>query len=591
MCGITGYIGDRNAREVLLDCLEKLEYRGYDSCGIAVMDNEIRIAKDAARVAVLKETAPLLQGKIGIGHTRWATHGECSARNAHPHTDCRGRVAVVHNGTIDNYQQLRTRLEAAGHVFKSETDTEVLPHLIEGYYQDSFPAAVERALQDVEGSYAIIVLMAGESCLVAARKGSPLVIGLGDHETFIASDVTALLDYTSRVIYLEDEDIAVITADSVEIMHHGVPVIRDEHRITWTVEDARRGGYDHFFIKEVHETPKVIRDTLGGYLSAAETDGTGQLRLSGRELLILASGSSYHAGLLGQYLVEMLAGIPVRIRYAAEFAQHGYIEPGTIVIALTQSGETLDVLKAVQRVRERGGYIVGISNVIGSSITRLADRMLYTRAGPEISVAASKTFVAQLIAMYWLASRAMPGEQTVDDFNSTLRQLPGRVEQALDDITQIHDAARMLASYENAFFIGRGLNYPIALEGALKLKELSYIHAEGYAAGELKHGSFALLNERLPVIAIMTGGITYQPMITSLKEIKARHAPVIVLASEDDVIAETLADAVIQIPRIEPLLAPVVNAVTLQLLAYYTACERGCPIDYPRNLAKSVTVD
>jgi glucosamine--fructose-6-phosphate aminotransferase (isomerizing) len=594
MCGIVGYIGEKKAQPILLNCLSKLEYRGYDSCGIAVSSDGIEVHKDIVRVKALTRALPTLEGMAGIGHTRWATHGEPSKVNAHPQCDCHGRIAVVHNGTINNFQKLRDQLTEEGHSLVSQTDTEVIPHLIEKYYEGDFEKAVELALRDIEGSYTMIALMAGEPRLIAARKDSPLVIGIGDRENFIASDVPALLDYTSRVIYLEDGDIAIITADSVEVKQNGNGIAREEHKILWSVEDAQKGGYEHFMLKEIHEQPKVIRDTLSEYISAAEpvADLAGDDVSSMDDILILACGTSYHAGLIGKYIIEGLVNVPVRVEQADEFNYNGYASARNNAIVITQSGETTDALKAIRKLNEAGCRVIAITNVVGSTVSRIVNRTVYTRAGPEISVAATKTFIAQLIALYWLAlpySRVDIGR--LDDLVLEMRQLSVKVQQVLDNEAAIADCARQLAGFENVFFIGKGINYPVALEGALKLKEISYVHAEGYAAGELKHGPFALLGDKTPVVAVVAQDNTREPMVTSVKEIKARKSPVLALVSEKDETMEGLADSIITVPQVDPLFSPVVNSVALQLLAYYVARERGCPIDFPRNLAKSVTVE
>ncbi len=594
MCGIVGYIGDKQAQPILLNALSKLEYRGYDSCGIALANKSIEVFKDAVRVKALSRTLESHEGRIGIGHTRWATHGEPSKINAHPHCDCSGKIAVVHNGTINNFARLREQLTAEGHILASETDTEVIPHLIEKYYDGDFEKAVEKAVGDIEGAYTMIAVMVGEPRLVAARKDSPLIIGVGDRENFFASDVPALLDYTSRVIYLEDGDIAVVTASDVKVKQNGNEIDREVHKITWSMEDAQKGGYEHFMLKEIHEQPRVIRDTLTEYISAEEPaahlagTGTGGLE----NMIILACGTSYHAGLVGKYIIEDLVNVPVRVEHADEFSLSGRSIAGHQAIVITQSGETLDVLKAIKRLKANGNRIVAITNVVGSSVTRASDKTLYTRAGPEICVAASKTFIGQLIALYWLAlPYAGVDAARLDELVMELRQLPVKVQQILDNEAEIAALAKKLAAFDNVFYVGKGINYPVALEGALKLKEVSYIHAEGYAAGELKHGPFALLGEKTPVVAVVTQDNTYEPIVTSIKEIKARRSPVFALANEDDNVMPDLADYVITVPRVDPLFSPVVNIVVLQLLAYFVAKERGCPIDFPRNLAKTVTVE
>ena len=594
MCGIIGYIGERQAQPILLGCLSKLEYRGYDSCGIALADSSLQVYKDAIRVGEMTKASPRLQGTRGIGHTRWATHGEPSQINAHPHCDCTGKIAVVHNGIIQNYQSLKQQLIAEGHKFTSETDTEVISHLIEKYYQDDLEKAVVAALHDVEGSYAIIALMSGKPELVAARKDSPLIIGVGDRENFIASDVPAILDYTNRVLYLEDGDIGVINSNSIKVRRGGKKVTREEHKILWSAELAQKGGYEHFMLKEIHEQPRVIRDTLAGWvpLTEPQVDFPATRDEGIESMLILGCGTSYHAALVGKYLVEELAGIPVRAELASEFNYQNQNLARTWTIAITQSGETADILIAMRRAKEVGGKVTAISNVVGSTASRIADQPIYTRAGPELSVAATKSFMAQLMAVYWLMmSYSKIDPRRIASLLLELRQLPGKVQQLLDNQDSILECASLLSGYENVFYIGRGINYPTALEGALKLKEISYIHAEGYAAGELKHGPFALLGNNTPVIAVVAPDNTYEAMLTNIKEVKARKSPLIALAQEGDEEIDKIADSVITIPQVDTIFSPVVNTVALQLLAYYAAKERGCPIDFPRNLAKSVTVE
>jgi glucosamine--fructose-6-phosphate aminotransferase (isomerizing) len=593
MCGIVGYIGKKRAQPILLGCLSKLEYRGYDSCGLAIAGDNLEVHKDAVRVKALEKLMPALSGMAGIGHTRWATHGEPSKINAHPQCDCDGRIAVVHNGVINNFQKLRDQLAGEGHTLTSQTDTEIIPHLIEKYYKGDFGEAVRLAIADIEGSYTMIAVMTGESNIVAARKDSPLTIGIGDRENFLASDVPALLDYTSRVIYLEDGDVALISADKVEINNNGKIVDREEHKILWSVEDAQKAGYEHFMLKEIHEQPKVIRDTLAEYILTAEpaadlTAGSGGLD----SMLILGCGTSYHAGLMGKYIIENLVKIPVRVELASEFNYCGLASTKNTTIVMSQSGETTDALKSIKVLKEEGCQVIAITNVVGSTISRMSDQTVYTRAGPEISVAATKTFIAQLIALYWLAlPYSRVDIRKLDDLVMEIRQLPVKVQRVLDNEEIIAGYARQLAEYDNMFYIGKGINFPAALEGALKLKEISYIHAEGYASGELKHGPFALLGNRTPVVAVVAQDNTYEPIITSIKQVKARKSPMLALVSEDDETIPQLADMVIPVPKIDPLFSPVVNSVVLQLLAYYIAREKGCPIDFPRHLAKTVTVE
>jgi glucosamine--fructose-6-phosphate aminotransferase (isomerizing) len=594
MCGIVGYIGGKPAQPILINCLSHLEYRGYDSCGISVAADNIKTYKDAIRVAELKKVAPQFNGSVGIGHTRWATHGEPSRINAHPHVDCQNQVTVVHNGVINNYQALKRQLSDEGHTLVSETDTEVIPHLIEKYYDGDLEKAVERATRDIEGSYAIIVMGHDEHKLIAARKDSPLIIAPGDREYYVASDVPAILDYASRVIYLEDGDFATITTDRVSFKNNGKTVKRAEHKVLWTVAEARKAGYEHYMLKEIHEQPQVIRDTLGSWMADGEPiEDLETMRENGVEaLLILACGTSYHAALVGKYIVEELLGVPVRAEIASEFNYYGRTLPQTMAIVITQSGETADVLMAIKRLKEVGCRVIAITNVNTSSVSRLADLTITTRAGPEISVAATKSFIAQLMVLYWLMMSYSKVEiKRLADLLFQLRQMANRVQQVLDDESVIVECAARLANYDNIFFIGRGINYPVALEGALKLKEISYIHAEGYAAGELKHGPFALLGRDTPVIAILTRDGTHQAMLTNIREVKARGSPLLALIEEGDDSVEGLADFVITVPRVNPLFSPVVNTVALQLLAYHVAKKRGCNIDFPRNLAKSVTVE
>ncbi|MFQ5826130.1 MAG: glutamine--fructose-6-phosphate transaminase (isomerizing) [Dehalococcoidia bacterium] len=602
MCGIVGYVGSREAQPILINSLKRLEYRGYDSCGIAlhpslVKDHGggIQVYKDEVRVAKLEQCLP--QGspsQMGIGHTRWATHGKPSQINAHPHLDCGGRIAVVHNGVIDNFQSLREQLMGEGHVFRSETDTEVLPHLVEKYYQGDLEEAVKRALGEVRGSYAIIVLEADSSVLVAARKESPLIIGVGDRENFVASDAPAVLDYTDRVIYLEDDDVVLLSPGEIRITNNGRAIVREAHAVPWGVEDVQKGGYDHFMLKEIHEQPKVIQNALKGHISAVEPVVNLEVgpKRGIEDILLVACGTSYHAALVGRYVIEKLARIPVRVEIASEFNYIDSVLGRTWAIGITQSGETADTLNALRQAIKRGCKTLAITNVVGSSVTRLADQVFYMGAGPEIGVAATKSFIAQLVALYLLTlSLDAMDTQSREGLIADLRLLPSRVQSILDGESELAQCGHELASYRDVFLVARGINFPVALEGALKLKEIAYINASGYAAGELKHGPFALLTPECPVIAIAARDNTYETLIANIKEIKARESPVIALAEEGDRDIEKYVDRVIWVPGVNPLVSPVVNSVALQLVAYYAARGRGCPIDMPRNLAKSVTVE
>jgi glutamine---fructose-6-phosphate transaminase (isomerizing) len=589
MCGIVGYVGRREASPILLDSLSRLEYRGYDSCGIAVRGSAIKVIKDAVRVEALRTTVPYLHGRVGIGHTRWATHGIPSLQNAHPHLDCKGKIAVVHNGVINNFKELRQLLIGENHTFLSDTDTEVIPHLIEKYHRGNLMEAVQRAIVDLEGSYAIGVISEDDNQLIVARKGSPLIIGIGDGENFIASDVPAVVDYANKVIYLENDDIGILSDGDIKIYNHGMEVKREEHTINWGRQDILKSGYDHFMLKEIHEQPRVIRDTIGQFMQS-NNGLLSDIKL--RDLTIIACGSSYHAGLIGKYIIQDLLGIPVQVDIASEFNLYNrHLVPAESVI-ISQSGETADVLLSMSKLRDLGSRILVITNVEGSTASRLADHTIFTKAGPEISVAATKSFIAQLIALYQLALGCPEADKKVcGPLIDELRQLPSSVQNVLDNEIHIADCSKFISNFSNVFFIGKGMNYPVALEGALKLKEISYIHAEGYTAGELKHGPFALLSKDTPVIAIVPGDNTYKSMITSIKEVKARSSPVIAFVDETDESTKDLVDMVVKIPHTSNFFSPVVNTVSLQLLSYYAAKYRGCPIDFPRNLAKSVTVE
>jgi glucosamine--fructose-6-phosphate aminotransferase (isomerizing) len=593
VCGIVGYIGMRAAQPVLFSCLSKLEYRGYDSCGIAVCGDKISSQKAAVRVQALQKVSPILTGSIGIGHTRWATHGLPNALNAHPHFDCTHKIAVVHNGIVSNYQSLKDQLVRQGHNVISDTDTEMIPHLIEKHYQGDLAKAVEAALQELVGSFAIAAIMEGHQEVVVSRQDSPLIIGVGDGEYFIASDVPAILEYTNRVIYLEDGDIATIKADNLSITRKGVVITPAIQQITWNRKEVDKNGFDHFMIKEIREQPKIIRDSLYD-LSARVSSAAPAITLDTdlNDLMLLACGTSYHAGMIGKFLIEELLGIPVRVELGSEFNHRSRLIVPSATIAITQSGETADVLIPLKKLKKLQSKTCVITNVLGSTASRLADASIFTQAGPEVSVAATKTFIAQLIELYKL-SIASPiiGSRLRESLVSDLMQIPNKVQRIIDADEQCQRCATFLADYNTVFYVGRGINYPIALEGALKLKEISYIHAEGYAAGELKHGPFALLDNKTPVIALVSQGHVYDSMINNIKEIKARQSPIIAIADEYDETIEYIADNVIRVPHVSELFSPIVNTVIVQLIAYYAAKYKGCPVDYPRNLAKSVTVE
>ncbi len=605
MCGIVGYAGSGDAPPILIEALKRLEYRGYDSAGIAVQENGgLTIHKKQGRISVMEETLPKLKATVGIGHTRWATHGEPSDANAHPQVDSSGDIAVIHNGTLENYADLRSRMEAAGIEFNSGTDTEVLPHLIARHYNGDLLAAVRAALGEVTGAYAIVVLHAahpGE--IVAARNESPLVVGFGEGENFLASDAPAIVKYTQRVAYVHNGELVRITADSIEIsdMTGGTrePEIEE---LEWVVEDAEQGGYAHFMLKEIFEQPRALQESLLPTLAEAIVEG---LDLNWRigSISIVACGTSFHAGLVGKYVIEQLTAIPVNVYHASEFRYSppvqnvgGMLSARPLVVLISQSGETADTLAAARVARQQGSHTVAICNVGGSSLAREVDGILLTRAGPEIGVAATKTFIVQMQALYMLAVHLAYSRKSMDQpqlrrWEQELRRLPHYVGQVLERRTAISKLAGTLQSANSIFFIGRNLNYPVALEGALKLKEISYLHAEGYPAGELKHGPLALLSPETPVIAIMSPDHTHSKLVSNIEEVAARKAPLLLVAQEGDADAQRLSPHVITVPATDPVLQPFTAGVALQLLAYHVADALGCEIDKPRNLAKSVTVE
>lgn len=585
MCGIVGYVGNRSAQQILFSSLEKLEYRGYDSSGIAIRGSGIMVNKDCVRVNQLVARSIKLEGHIGIGHTRWATHGRPSALNSHPHLDCTGKIAVVHNGVISNYQSLREMLINEGHRFTSETDTEVIPHLIEKYYAGNLEEAVSASINLLEGSYAIAVINEEESKIVIARKDSPLVIGLGLNENFVASDVPALLDYTNRMIFLENGDVAVLQGTDLVIRNKGLPVNRECKTIQWTSRDIQKYGFEHFMLKEIHEQPRIIRD----YISL-NGNGVWPDISNNKGILIVACGSSYHAGCVGAYILEEILNIRATVVLASEFNYRIHFHVPEKAILITQSGETADVLLALRRLKDAGTKCIVITNVPNSTASRMADEVMYMNAGPEISVAATKSFLTQVMILYRLALHYRH-DSSYEELQKEMYYLPEKIQDILENREQILECAGHLAKSEDAFFIGRGLNYPIAQEGALKLKEISYIHAEACEAGELKHGTLALMENGTPVIAVTAPDQTCTAMLTSIKEVKARSAHVIGLGNKSSMDIFRQSDEIITVPDTHPLLSPILNTVALQLLAYYTARNKNCPIDFPRNLAKSVTVE
>ncbi|GMA50414.1 glutamine--fructose-6-phosphate aminotransferase [Alicyclobacillus contaminans] len=610
MCGIVGYIGPRNVKDVVIGGLAKLEYRGYDSAGIATLDNDkVSVVKSVGRLSNLEEKLERtpVGGHLGIGHTRWATHGRPSDENAHPHQDCSGRFAIIHNGIIENYLSLREELLAKGHQFKSETDTEVVAHLIEELYNGDLFATMVAVGKRIKGAYALVVMTKDEpDTIIAMRKASPLIIGLGDGENFIASDIPAVLEYTRRVYVLADGEMAVIHRNSVECFTlAGEAVSKDVLEVTWDAVAAERGGYDHFMLKEIHEQPKAIRDTLTGRIApdysrvvfGEELSWTPEFVRSVDRIHIVACGTSWHAGLVGKAVIEQLARIPVDVEIASEYRYRNPIQSeNTLIVVISQSGETADTLAALRDAKARGRKVLAITNVVGSSAAREADDVLITRAGPEIAVASTKAYTTQLVVLYLLAvyfaqERGLLDDTLIRELLTGMAALPQAADQVLDTAPQLEQFAKDWSKVEDTFFIGRGVDYYLSLEGALKLKEISYIHAEAYAAGELKHGTLALITEGVPVIALVTQTDLYEKTLSNIKEVKARDAFVLgVTFVGDEALAKSV-DQVIYLPKTMPLLSPIVTVIPLQLLAYYAAVARGNDVDKPRNLAKSVTVE
>ncbi len=609
MCGIVGYVGNRDGSSMVLEGLKRLEYRGYDSAGIAAIDGrELRIVKAAGRIGALERELDggLLRGSVAISHTRWATHGAPNQANAHPHTDCKGRLALVHNGIIENAASLREKLIARGHSFRSETDTEVLAHLIEEMFDDqTLENAVAAALRRVEGAYGIAVISTLDpGKLVAARRGSPILVGIGEGEYYVASDAAALIEHTRQVVYLGDGEVAVLTPDGYRIMDLQTALVeKDVDTIEWDIEAVEKGGYAHFMLKEIMEQPESIANTLRGRLLDEEGNShLGGLNLSDRQLkefdrvVLTACGTSWHAALIGEYMLEELARIPTEVEYASEFRyRNPILNDRTLVIGISQSGETADTLAAIKEANQRGAHTLGIVNTVGSSIAREVDGGVYLHAGPEIGVASTKAFTAQVVALALLtlylgrlrALSVLQGREIV----TALRRLPEQVQEVLSRAQSVEKLADEFSNASNALYLGRGYNFPVGLEGALKLKEISYIHAEGYPAAEMKHGPIALIDEQMPVIVVAPKDGTYQKIVSNVQEVRARHGRVVAVVTEGDTEITGMVEHSITIPETIDPLTPVLSVLPLQLLAYYIAVKRGCDVDKPRNLAKSVTVE
>jgi glutamine---fructose-6-phosphate transaminase (isomerizing) len=607
MCGIVGYIGDQRSTPVLINGLKKLEYRGYDSAGVAVYhQGELEIVKSKGRLSVLEEKVNKMNpdGLIGIGHTRWATHGEPNDLNSHPHMSHNGKIAVVHNGIIENYMELKEFLEAKGYEFLSETDTEVVAHLVEYHYKGDLVKAVTDAINEIEGSYALGVICNGQDdFFVAARKDSPLIVGLGENENFIASDIPAILEYTKKVYILEDKEVVLVKKDEVKIFNnYGMPVERDVFTVDWDVASAEKSGFEHFMMKEIHEESKVIKDTLSPRMKdgqiVLDSIKISKEDLAGIEkIYIVACGTAYHAGVVGKYIIEKLAKIPVEVDVASEFRYRDpLVNEKNLVLIISQSGETLDTLFALRESKKRGARVLSIVNVVGSSISRESHDVLYTWAGPEIAVASTKAYNTQLCALYLIALDFAKKKETIDQdlYEKTileLKELSGVVDSIVSSKEDIQRFASQHYNSKSIFFIGRSLDYALSMEGSLKLKEISYIHSEAYAGGELKHGTIALIEKGTLVVCPMTQDVLMDKMISNIKEVKARGATVLAITQEKNKQVAKVADEVVWIPNVDPLIAPIVAVTPLQLFAYYMALEKGCDVDKPRNLAKSVTVE
>ena len=612
MCGIVGYIGGRSAWPIVIKGLQRLEYRGYDSAGVAILnDGELKIRKCRGKVADLLQMVKGqdLTGTIGIGHTRWATHGEPNDTNAHPHASMNGKFIVVHNGIIENYREIKARLSEKGYTFKSQTDTEVLANLIENLYlEDGLTAeqAVKAALRRVVGAYGLAIICTDEpDILIGARKGSPLAIGVGEGEYFIASDATPIIEYTDRLIYLDDEQVAVLSRNGYNVSNlndvHLDPVIT---HVDFDLDNISKGGFDHFMLKEIHEQPQSIADTMRGrVLPDSHTITLGGIAdamprlVAARRIIVVACGTSFHAGLVGEYLFEQFARIPVEVEYASEFRYRDpIINSDDVIIAISQSGETADTLAAIRMAHKQGALVLGICNVVGSSIARETDAGIYTHAGPEIGVASTKAFTSQVVVLAMMAFALGRKRGTLDEDRFAklidgLVAVPNLISQVLDSEAHIREVSRAYQLAQNAIYLGRGYLYPVALEGALKLKEISYIHAEGYPAAEMKHGPIALIDNCMPVFVLATHDKFYDKIVNNIQEVKARHGQVIAIVTKGDTEISKMAVYVIEIPECDEALLPLVSVVPLQLISYYVAVMRGCNVDQPRNLAKSVTVE
>jgi len=609
MCGIVGYLGSRQAQDILMSGLRKLEYRGYDSAGICIIspEEEMTCVKVVGNLDAMSAAldGSKIAGNVGVAHTRWATHGPPSELNAHPHLDCNSDIAVVHNGIIENYTSLRRMLESKGHVFKSQTDTETIAHLIEEFYVDDLCEALRRSLEEVEGAFAVVAVHRKQpGVIVAARRDSPLCMGIGDGEYFVASAVPAFLASTRSVLFMEDDEVLSIDRHGYGLSTlEGLEVAREPVEITWSLDAAEKGGYEDFMLKEINEQPEAVANTLADKFDGHGQIEIGELELSSkavrdlRRVVVVACGTAFHAGLLAKYLFERWAALPVEIEIASEFRYRNLVVTGEdLVVAISQSGETMDTLAGVREATRRGAKVIAIVNTVGSQMTREASGVILTHAGPEIGVAATKTFTAQMTAVYVLAMylgrlRGALRDARYDRNVEGLKAMPEKMRQVLSDTDDVIECASKYYRRDDFLFLGRSVSYPIAMEGALKLKEISYIHAEGYPAGEMKHGPIALLDERVPVVALAPRDSVYEKMVSNIEEVKARNAPVIAVATEGDTEMQRLCDDVLWVPEAPEMLSPLLTVLPLQLFAYHAAKMRGCNVDQPRNLAKTVTVE
>ncbi|MDV5121017.1 MAG: glutamine--fructose-6-phosphate transaminase (isomerizing) [Candidatus Scalindua sp.] len=608
MCGIVGYIGENKARPVLMNGIRRLEYRGYDSAGISIINDNKMVSERS--VGFVDELEKKLNGKfdkgtLGIVHTRWATHGAPTVENAHPHCDCTGNISIVHNGIIENYNYLKAKLEKEGHIFKSETDSEVIAHLIESHFEGELEDAVRRALKEVDGAYGLAIISLDDpGKLIAARRGSPMIVGIGKGGHFITSDVAAILEYTKEVVYLDDNEIAVLTREKMETTDiDNVQISKSIDAVQWNLDKTEKGGYEHFMLKEIYEQPQSLRDAmLGRFEKDSNLVHLGGLKEKEdvlrdvRRIIIAACGTSWNAGLIGEYMIEEHLEIPVEVEYASEFRyRNPIIEEGTMVLVISQSGETADTLAAMQEAKKKGAVILSICNVVGSSIARESDCGIFLHAGPEIGVASTKAFTSQIAVLFlltlFLARVRGKKEVLSSDLTNKLREIPGQVQQILDKKDQIIKIAQLYGDSNNFLYLGRGYNYPVALEGALKLKEISYIHAEGYPAAEMKHGPIALIDKNMPVVFIATTDRVYAKVLNNIEEVRTRGGKVIAIANEQNNEISEMVDHVLYIPETIDVLTPILSVIPLQLLAYHIAVMRGCNVDKPRNLAKSVTVE